>query len=85
MKEDMIDLNSIDQKFLEIKNRLSSQKPKIFEMEQVSNYEKIEGQMDTHGTLNLGEMSKYRVEMSDKKILTEKNSFVEKCESEYSV
>jgi hypothetical protein len=43
MKEEMIDLNSIDQKFLEIKNRLSSQKPKIFEMEQVSNYEKMEG------------------------------------------
>jgi hypothetical protein len=41
--------------------------------------------MDTHGTSNLGEMSKYRVEMSDKKVLTEKNSFVEKCESEYSV
>jgi hypothetical protein len=43
MKEEIIDLKSIDQKFLEIKSRLSSQKPKIFEMEQVSMYEKIDG------------------------------------------
>ena len=85
MKEEIIDLKSIDQKFLEIKSRLSSQKPKIFEMEQVSMYEKIDGQMDTHGTSNLGEMSKYRVELSEKKVLTEKNSQFEKCDSEYSV
>jgi hypothetical protein len=41
--------------------------------------------MDTHGTSNLGEMSKYRVELSEKKVLTEKNSQFEKCDSEYSV
>ena len=53
-------------------------------MESVSIYEKQDVQLDTHGTSNLGEMSKYRCEMSDKKVLTEKNSLIEKCDSEYS-